>query len=94
LVAMPRAFRPHPAHPAFDYLVRLHAELGARMLANQVEAKRAWEEVTKLEAKLLRLKEFILKRAEIDAELETSVGVETNEKKDRKPLTARKCAQP
>lgn len=37
---MPRAYRaPNPNHPAVDYLVRLHGDLGGRIRANQKEAK-------------------------------------------------------
>jgi hypothetical protein len=35
---MPHSFNPHPDHPAVDYLVRLHADLGGRMQANKAEA--------------------------------------------------------
>ena len=35
---MPHAFNPHPNHPAVDYLVRLHADLGGRLQANKDEA--------------------------------------------------------
>jgi hypothetical protein len=37
---MPRAYRnPNPKHPAVEYLVRLHGDLGGRIRANQKEAK-------------------------------------------------------
>jgi hypothetical protein len=37
---MPRAYKAHPDHPAVDYLVRLHADLGGQIEANRQEAKR------------------------------------------------------
>jgi hypothetical protein len=37
---MSHAFEAHPDHPAVDYLVRLHADLGGRIQANKAEAKR------------------------------------------------------
>jgi hypothetical protein len=37
---MPHAFKAHPKHPAVDYLVRLHADLGGKILENKREAAR------------------------------------------------------
>jgi hypothetical protein len=37
---MPHAFQVSPNHPAVAYLVRLHADIGGRLLENQKEAKR------------------------------------------------------
>jgi hypothetical protein len=37
---MPHAFKASPDHPAVDYLVRLHADLGGKILANKKEAAR------------------------------------------------------
>jgi hypothetical protein len=36
---MPHAFKATPDHPAVDYLVRLHADIGGRIKDNQAEAK-------------------------------------------------------
>jgi hypothetical protein len=49
---MPHAFNPHPNHPATDYLVRLHADLGGRILANKQEAARLAEDARHIEAVL------------------------------------------
>jgi hypothetical protein len=35
---MPHTFKANPDHPAADYLVRLHADLGGRILENRKEA--------------------------------------------------------
>jgi hypothetical protein len=37
---MPHQFKAHPSHPAIDYLVRLHADIGGRILINKAEAER------------------------------------------------------
>ena len=37
---MPHAFKANPNHPAVDYLVRLHADLGGQIQANKAEAIR------------------------------------------------------
>jgi len=37
---MPHTFKAHPGHPAVEYLVRLHADLGGRIQANKQEATR------------------------------------------------------
>ncbi len=47
---MPHAFRPTPDHPAVDYLVRLHADLGGKILENRKEAKRLAEAMQHVEA--------------------------------------------
>jgi hypothetical protein len=49
---MPHAFDAHPKHPAVDYLVRLHADLGGRIQANKAEAKRLAEDMVHVEAVL------------------------------------------
>jgi len=36
---MPHAFKASPSHPAVAYLVRLHADIGGRILANRKQAK-------------------------------------------------------
>ena len=36
---MPRAFKASPDHPAVAYLVRLHADIGGKLLENRKEAK-------------------------------------------------------
>jgi hypothetical protein len=35
---MPHTFNPHPKHPAVAFLVRLHADIGGRILENKKEA--------------------------------------------------------
>jgi len=47
---MPRAYRPTPRHPAVQYLVRLHADLGGRINANKREADRLAESMRHVEA--------------------------------------------
>jgi hypothetical protein len=37
---MPHVFKAHPGHPAVDYLVRLHADLGGQIQNNKAEAIR------------------------------------------------------
>jgi hypothetical protein len=37
---MPHAFKAHADHPAVAYLVRLHADIGGRLLENKKEAAR------------------------------------------------------
>lgn len=34
---MPHQFKAHPGHPAVDYLVRLHADLGGQIQTNKAE---------------------------------------------------------
>jgi hypothetical protein len=45
-------FKAHPAHPAVDYLVRLHADIGGRIKANREEADRLAEDMRHVEAVL------------------------------------------
>ena len=49
---MPHAFKAHPKHPAVDYLVRLHADIGGRIKANREEADRLAEDMRHVEAVL------------------------------------------
>jgi hypothetical protein len=47
---MPHAFKASPDHPAVDYLVRLHADLGGQIQANKAEAERLAESMKHVEA--------------------------------------------
>jgi len=47
---MPHAFKATPDHPAVDYLVRLHADLGGQIQANKAEAARLAEAMKHVEA--------------------------------------------
>src|SRR5437870_5581162 len=47
---MPRAYKVSSDHPAFDYLVRLHADLGGQIDASRKEAKRLAEATEHVEA--------------------------------------------
>src|ERR1700691_4231813 len=47
---MPRAFRTSPRHPAIQYLVRLHADLGGQIDANRREAERLADAMRHVEA--------------------------------------------
>ncbi|HEX4053020.1 MAG TPA: hypothetical protein VHX86_02020 [Tepidisphaeraceae bacterium] len=47
---MPHAFNASPDHPAVDYLVRLHADLGGKILENRKEAKRLADTMIHVEA--------------------------------------------
>jgi hypothetical protein len=47
---MPHTFKAHPDHPAVEYLVRLHADLGGRIQANKAEADRLAEDMRHVEA--------------------------------------------
>ena len=49
---MPHAFKAHPKHPAVDYLVRLHADLGGRIQANKAEGVRLATDMRHVEAVL------------------------------------------
>jgi len=49
---MNTAFKPHPKHPAVDFLVRLHADIGGRILANKAEAVRLADDMKHVEAVL------------------------------------------
>jgi hypothetical protein len=37
---MPHSFKPYPKHPAVAYLIRLHADIGGRILDNKRQAER------------------------------------------------------
>jgi hypothetical protein len=37
---MPHGFKPYPKHPAVAYLIRLHADIGGRILENKRQAER------------------------------------------------------
>lgn len=47
---MPHVFKAHPGHPAVDYLVRLHADLGGQIKANKAEAIRLAKAMKHVEA--------------------------------------------
>jgi hypothetical protein len=47
---MPHAFKASPDHPAVDYLVRLHADLGGRILDNRKEGQRLADSMRHVEA--------------------------------------------
>lgn len=47
---MTRSFKASPDHPAVDYLVRLHADLGGQILENRKEAKRLADAMMHVEA--------------------------------------------
>jgi hypothetical protein len=47
---MPHTFAPHPKHPAVAFLVRLHADIGGRILENKKEAERLAENAKAVEA--------------------------------------------
>jgi hypothetical protein len=47
---MPHAFKASPDHPAVDYLVRLHADLGGKIWQNKQEAERLAEAMKHVEA--------------------------------------------
>ena len=47
---MPHAFKADSSHPAVDYLFRLHADLGGRILENRKEAKCLAESMKHVEA--------------------------------------------
>lgn len=47
---MPHTFKAHPNHPAVDYLVRLHADIGGRIQANKTEAQRLADEMRSVES--------------------------------------------
>lgn len=46
---MPHTFKATPDHPAVAYLVRLHADIGGRLLENRKEAKRLAESMEHVE---------------------------------------------
>jgi hypothetical protein len=47
---MPKAFRAHPDHPVIGTLLRLHADIGGRILDNQAQGKRLQEDMKAVEA--------------------------------------------
>jgi hypothetical protein len=47
---MPHAFKATPDHPAVDYLVRLHADIGGRIKDNQAQAKQLAADMRHVEA--------------------------------------------
>lgn len=47
---MPHAFKANPDHPAVAYLVRLHADLGGKILQNRKEAARLAKSMQHVEA--------------------------------------------
>lgn len=49
---MAQGFKAHPRHPAVQYLVRLHADIGGRILDNRKQAKRLAEDMMHVEAVL------------------------------------------
>jgi hypothetical protein len=48
--SVPHTFKANPDHPAVSYLVRLHADLGGRILENRKEAARLAEAMQHVEA--------------------------------------------
>jgi hypothetical protein len=49
---MPHQFKAHPGHPAVDYLVRLHADLGGRIKAAEAERVKLATDMQHVEAVL------------------------------------------
>jgi hypothetical protein len=49
---MPHTFKAHPKHPAVAFLVRLHADIGGRILENKREALRLADDMRHVEAVL------------------------------------------
>ena len=49
---MPHTFKAHPKHPAIAYLIRLHADIGGRILENKRQALRLAEDMKHVEAVL------------------------------------------
>jgi hypothetical protein len=47
---MPHKFEAHPKHPAVDYLVRLHADLGGQIQAAKAQAERLASDARHVEA--------------------------------------------
>jgi len=47
---MPHTFNPHPKHPAVPFLVRLHADIGGRILENKRQGLRLVEDMKHVEA--------------------------------------------
>src|SRR5580658_6085671 len=46
---MPNQFKAHPKHPAVDYLVRLHADIGGKILENRKELDRLKDDMKAVE---------------------------------------------
>lgn len=49
---MPHQFKAHPGHPAVDYLVRLHADLGGSIQQNKAEGVKLATDMLHVEAVL------------------------------------------
>src|ERR1700693_3659568 len=49
---MPHSFKPHPKHPAVPFLIRLHADIGGRILENKRQAERLAADAKAVEAVL------------------------------------------
>jgi hypothetical protein len=47
---MPHSFKPYPKHPAVAYLIRLHADIGGRILDNKRRAERLAADAVAVEA--------------------------------------------
>jgi hypothetical protein len=47
---MPHSFKPYPKHPAVAYLIRLHADIGGRILDNKRQAERLAADAVAVEA--------------------------------------------
>jgi hypothetical protein len=47
---MPHTFAPHPKHPAVAFLIRLHADIGGRILENKRQAERLAADAKAVEA--------------------------------------------
>jgi hypothetical protein len=47
---MPHQFRAYPKHPAVAYLIRLHADIGERIIDNQREADKLAQEAKAVES--------------------------------------------
>jgi hypothetical protein len=47
---MPHAFKAHPKHPAVSFLIRLHADIGGRILENKRQAERLADDAKAVEA--------------------------------------------
>jgi hypothetical protein len=47
---MPHAFKPYPKHPAVAYLIRLHADIGGRILDNKRQAEQLAADAVAVEA--------------------------------------------
>jgi hypothetical protein len=49
---MPHTFKAHPKHPAVPFLIRLHADIGGRILENKRQAERLAADAKAVEAVL------------------------------------------